>query len=141
MPRDERALEPRDHELGGEVVGALEEDGELVAADPAEQVAGAEDAGPAAGDLGEQPVAGLVAVAVVHVLEAVEIEQDDAERPARAPRAAEGLVERPVPGAPVREPGQLVDRGELGEPVHEVGAHERDADHRGGAERARASAG
>src|SRR6202021_1583540 len=69
--------------LGGEgglgFVGLGEEGDELLPADAGDEVAGAEVAGEALGGEGEGCVAALVAVAVVDLLEVVEIEQDEGE--------------------------------------------------------------
>jgi hypothetical protein len=94
----ERLDEPLGQRLGLALVLLLEQDGELVAADPRRRVelarAGAD---PSRDDL-QQLVAGRVAEAVVHGLEVVEVEEEDGgcPRPAREQRrdalAEEGAV-------------------------------------------------
>ena len=59
--------------------------GELVAAEPADGVAGADRAAQPGGDLPQQLVAGRVAERVVDLLEAVEVAEEDAEVGAVAP--------------------------------------------------------
>ena len=54
---------------------ALDEHDELVAAEPADRVALAQDAGEPGGDAAQQLVAGGVAEGVVDVLEAVEVDE------------------------------------------------------------------
>ena len=58
------------------VVDADAEHGELVAAEPRDQILLAHGAAQALGDLDQQPVAGLVAEAVVDDLEVVEVEEE-----------------------------------------------------------------
>ncbi len=77
-------------------------------------------------DRAQDSVAGLVAMGVVHVLEVVQIEEDERERVADAVRAAplehELLVEHPAVG----EAGEAVGRGLRGhspEVAHQ--AHDR----------------
>ena len=60
-------------------VGAGQQDGELVAAQPRDQVAGPHAAGEQRGDLSQRLVAAGVAVAVVDLLEVVDVEEDDAD--------------------------------------------------------------
>jgi hypothetical protein len=71
-----------------EAVGLRQQDPELVAADAAEHVLRARRAAQAVGDVREQGVPRLVAVGVVDVLEGVEVEQDERQRPGVAARAA-----------------------------------------------------
>ena len=61
---------------GALVVAAVEQDGELVAAEARGQVAGAQHPAQAAGEGDEQLVADLVAEAVVDPLEVVEVEEE-----------------------------------------------------------------
>ena len=56
----------------------------------------------------EDEIAGAVAAHVVHVLEAVEVDRDQGERLARAPRAAEGLLDAIVEEHTVREARERV---------------------------------
>ena len=81
---------------GRRVVDAGEHDRELVAAHPGDEVAGPDAAAQAAATRDEELVAGVVAEAVVHVLEAVEVEEQHRERvagPAPAAHALQLLVE------------------------------------------------
>jgi len=68
-------------------VGVRQQQGELVAADPGGDVGLAQDRAHAARHGGERRVTGCVAVAVVDLLEAVEVDDDQRERLAR-PRHA-----------------------------------------------------
>ena len=93
--------------------GVGQQDGELVAAQPGEEVAGPQGRAQARADLPEQVVAGVVAEAVVDLLEAVEVEQQQRGRARRAVAVVEhplGLLEQ---RAPVGQPGQLVGAGLL----------------------------
>ena len=83
------------HAAGGHrrlrlVLDAGAEDGELVAAEARDQVAVAHGAAQPVRDLDQQPVAGLVAEAVVDDLEVVEVEEEDGDALAAsaAPRSA-----------------------------------------------------
>ena len=64
-----------------DVARLVAEHDELVAAEPGHGVAVAGAAREAFGHLDQQRVADVVTEAVVHVLEAVEVEQQDARRP------------------------------------------------------------
>ena len=83
----------------------FEHDDELVAAEPAEEVAGPDRLGQPAGDLGQRLVAGALAQPVVHALEVVDVEQHD--RPAPLVR---GLQVSEQAG-PVGQVGQRVVEG------------------------------
>jgi hypothetical protein len=86
---------------------------ELVTTDPRDEVAGPHVAGDAPGRCDEQLVADGVAVAVVDQLEAVQVEEQHADRVADAGGPGE-LVPQPfVQRLPVAQPGQLVAEGEL----------------------------
>ena len=84
----------------------LEEDGELVAAEPGHGVGAATVADQATRHLAKEPVAGVMAQRVVDALEVVEVERDDGKRPAppsgAAQRLLETLLEEPPFGRPVR---------------------------------------
>ena len=92
----------------GEVgVRAVEDDRELVAADPREQVVRAQGDLQARRDERQQLVAVVMAERVVDVLEVVEVDDEQRQRAvglAVAQRALEALVERPAVG----DAGQLV---------------------------------
>ena len=62
------------------IVASFLDDGEFVAAEPRQHVAGAQRISAAARDLAQQRIAGSVTERVVDVLEAVEIEHQDRER-------------------------------------------------------------
>ena len=92
-------------------------------------------------DVGEAPqdaVADEVAVAVVHVLEVVHVDQDDRQRRVEAARAGELLLGELDERAPVEGAGEGVARGELLREVvgalllHQEERHRRDEDHRVG---------
>jgi hypothetical protein len=99
------------------------EEDELVAAQSKDARSAADDGEPAVGDLLEQSVSAGVAHRVVELLEAVEIEQGDRHRvrgafPAGLEEFLQGAVER---GA-VRQTGQRIAIGELGQPfAHGLG--------------------
>ena len=93
------------------LVGALEQQRELVAAEARERVARADDlAAKRSATCLQQLVAGVVAEAVVDLLEPVEVDEQHREDAPGALRARERLVE------PVAEQGAV---GEAGEPVVE----------------------
>ncbi len=102
----ERLAEARQDLFGdpggvGLALQALEQDRELVAAEPRHRVGAPDHAQQALGDRGQQPVAGGVAIAVVDRLEAVEIEEDDRDQ---LPRRVSDL--RAI--EPPQRPGQAV---------------------------------
>ena len=82
-------------------------DGELLAADARDDVAGADDARELARDLAQHRVAGRVAEGVVRALEVVDVEQQQAEREPRA-RGGERRLQALVELAPVREARQRI---------------------------------
>ncbi len=91
-------------------VGAGQDHHELVAAVARRHVRGADRVPDLARHRAQDLVARLVAVLVVHLLEAVEVEEQHRE-PLVAPLAALDLERQPVPQHPVgREPGQRVHR-------------------------------
>ena len=92
-----------------------EQDHELVAADPGDDVRVAGAGAQAAGHLDEQPVAVGVPERVVDVLEAVEVEAEDGDGEPAAASARERELELLVEKAPVGKLGQLVGRREHGE--------------------------
>jgi hypothetical protein len=85
-------------------VGA--EDGELVAAEAGDGVARPQDAAQATGDRDQQPVDGVVAEALGHLLEAVQVEHEHGRQPGVAAEAGQGhlqpVQEQPAVGQPVR---------------------------------------
>ncbi len=94
--------------LGLGVVGMPQQHGELVTAEAGEQVPGPQPALQASGDLGEQGVPGLVPERVVDLLEAVQVEQEQGLGGVAVREAGLGRVQH---RAPVRQAGQVVERG------------------------------
>ena len=99
---DERALQRVQQpagELGrgGAIGQVVQQHGELVAAEPREHVAPAQRVAQAVRDVAQEPVAVVVAERVVDLLEAVEVDQQQAGEPAehadRAADPAHALVE------------------------------------------------
>ncbi len=72
---------------------ALEQDGELVAAEARGGVAGADARAQALADLEQDPVAGGVAEAVVDRLEVVEVDEDDGQADVVAAGAGDGVAD------------------------------------------------
>ena len=117
-------VQPR-HEAGRErdglvLVASGEDHGELLAADPADDVARPDGGAQMVGELGQHVVADRVAVDVVHLLEVVDVEHHErdvlvlARRPGQL--AAEALVEVAV----VVEAGERVGLGFALEPRTDV---------------------
>ena len=108
----ERALELRAELLGRGLhhrfVGVVEHDRELVATQARDQIARADDRADPLRDVPEQLVTDGVAEAVVHFLEAVEVEQPERERVRRRGPLAELERQRPVQLRAVRETGEGV---------------------------------
>ena len=107
-------------ELGG-IVDGLAQDGELVAAEARDGVAGADRVAQAARDGRQQLVAGRVAERVVDELEAVEVEEQQADRAQRQPGGGGAVhpLQRGV-GAleqerAIRQAGQRVAHRERGQ--------------------------
>src|SRR2546423_2063870 len=88
------------------LVGTVEKRRELVAAQPGKGIAGANDIGDALGDLPEQLVAGIVAHAVVDLLESVQVEEQHHQDLLRPDGPGQRLVE------PVTEEGTVGQAGE-----------------------------
>ena len=86
----------------------LEQDRELVAAEPGDDVAGADRRAQPHGDLDEQAVAGVVADAVVDLLEAVEVDEQHAEMLPGARMALERVLELVDEDLAVGQPGERV---------------------------------
>ena len=87
---------------------AFAEHGELVAAQARERVAGGEQRREPLGELGQQLVAALVAVAVVDDLEAVEVEPEHRGGAAVAGGQRERVVDAVDEQRAVRQPGERV---------------------------------
>ena len=90
---------------------ALAQDGELVAAQPRERVAGREQRGEPRGELGQQLVAALVAEPVVDELEAVDVEPEHRGGAAVARGERERVVDAVDEQRAVRQPGQRIVEG------------------------------
>jgi len=88
--------------------GLLEEDGEFVASETSGRVAGPEGGGEPRRHGDEELVPGGVPEAVVHDFEVVEVEEQDCERRARAPRPLEGVLEAVPEQGAVGEPAKSV---------------------------------
>jgi hypothetical protein len=102
-----------------------DQDGELVAAEPGEDVAGAQPGLEPRPHLPQQLVAGVVPEAVVDLLEAVEVEQQEGGGPAGGGGRQDPLaLEQQRP--PVGEAGELVGAGLLLHLVEGADLAERD---------------
>ena len=111
--RDQAAQDPDHLPRGFDV---LDENGEFVAAQAGHGVHLAEFVGEALAHLDQEPVPGQVSQAVVDVLEAVEVEQQDGEQvPVVALGAADGPVDAFGDQRPVGQPGQGVVERLVGE--------------------------
>ena len=95
-------------ELGRRPVLRLQQDGELIAAQPRHAFGGADDGEQALADLAQHVIADAVSERVVHVFEAVEVHHQDGHTPPRGGGEADGLLE------PLGELGAI---GEVGERV------------------------
>ena len=102
-----------DHRRLAGVADVVEQDRELVAAEPGDGVAGPQGRLQPARDGDQQAVADVVAERVVDELEAVEVQEQHGPagfrpRPPAALRAPEGLIQAVEEQHAVREPGQRV---------------------------------
>lgn len=99
----------RDHHGVDPVADALHQHDELVAAPPCHHVTGADRRRESLGDVGQQAVADLMAVALVDPPEPVEVHDQDGARHA----AGERFSGEPADGGPIDELGEIValDRG------------------------------
>ena len=89
------------------------QDGEFVAAEARQDVALAQPGAQHGGDRGEHAVARSVAVAVVHLLEAVEVDHEQRAVHAVAAAVHDVAVQLLLEAAPVVEPGQGVVVGDV----------------------------
>ena len=103
--------------LGAGLVAVGQQHGELVATEPGDDVGVAHGPAQDAADRDEELVAGVVAEAVVDLLEVVEVEQQDRAALAVATAALEVPLELGVEPAPVGQAGQHVVVDEVGEAV------------------------
>lgn len=113
--------------LGGDhgalAVGFREEEQELLSAVASDDVAGSEQPGGDAADVGQDDIARGVAQAVVYLLEVVEVEEDRGERPACALGVGGHVGERLVQEAAVRKAGEGVRGGTVTERRRATTAH------------------
>jgi len=114
----ERGLEgaeqaPGQSDRGGGTAGVLHQDRELVAAQPAGEVAPAQAAADPVTDLDQQLVPRGVAEAVVDRLETIDVEIEEGEAVGVAAVAARGVLETLDEEGATGEPGQPVLVGEL----------------------------
>src|SRR5262245_9094662 len=107
-------------------VGAREGQGELLPAVAGEDVASPQVLAPRAGELLEEAVARLVAVSVVELLEAIEVDDRDAESGAAAIGASELAAELLVPGPSIEQAGEVVRARRDLEPPEQLTALDRD---------------
>ena len=92
-------------------LGVVDQDHELVTAEPGGEVVGPDAGADPIGDRGEHPVAAGVAQEVVHHLEPVQVEEEDGRRASRGQTDFQLSKE----GPPVGQPGEVVvERNVLG---------------------------
>jgi hypothetical protein len=108
--------------LGLLPAGIAEEDRELVAAEPHEEVVRAEPGPEQAAHLHEEYITDVVPEAVVDLLEPVQVQQEKRVAAAECQPGRHFGVE----GTPVRQPGQVVAAGQHGEVAHPTELPERD---------------
>lgn len=97
----------------GGCVGAVDNDPEFVAADARDQIAMPGNVGQAIGDGDQQRVAMAVAIGVVDELEAVEIDEQQADRAPVLDRSREGALDLFGIMKAVGDRGQMVGRADL----------------------------
>ena len=91
----------------------LQKEDELISAKPCDDVASAHAAPQPGADLGQQPVARVMAEGIVDDLEAVEIDEQHGQLPVLAPRQLDRKVQQLVEQLAVRQVGEAVVRGEI----------------------------
>jgi hypothetical protein len=129
--------EPVRHLQGRLVLRALQQDGELVPAQPRRGVPCPQEAGEAVSDDVEHLVAGVVAESVVDGLEVVEVDEADGARRAVVRATAEGVLHPLAEEHPVADAGEVVVERAVPEvaleglAVGDVVGVEDDADDRG----------
>ena len=89
-------------------VGVLQQDAELVAAEPGDRVRGSHDAAEPFSDLREEHVAVLMTERVVHVFEAVQVEQHDRDLPAGTFQPPKRVPDAVIEQGSVRQPGEMI---------------------------------
>nr|WP_254185397.1 hypothetical protein [Nocardioides panacis] len=115
--RGERAADPvGEHLHVPQVVEVLAQQHELVAVQPGQGVARPQQPGQPTTHPAQQLVAHLVAVRVVDLLEAVEVDEQDRRLGAGALRTTAGLLDPFLQQEPVRQAGQGVVHGQVLEP-------------------------
>ena len=90
-------------------VGIREDDGELVAADPVRAIAAAHDRGRDLADRRQESIAGIVALAVIDRLEAVDVEDQEGERGSLPLRFLELEGQLVLECAVIAQAGQAID--------------------------------
>ena len=113
----QRVADALGHVLG--ITGVLEQDGELVAAQPGRGVAGADAVAQPRGQLHQQLVARGVAEAVVQGLEVVQVQEQHRGGVVRSPPAVQGVLDAVAEEGAVGQIGQRVVEGLVGELVLE----------------------
>ncbi len=114
----EHLQDPLGDELGARVrAGRVEQDDELVAADPAGRVGLPDDARQSGADDLQELIARGVAEKVVDLLEAVDVDVQGGGRGLSSSRAGEHLLRAVEHQRPIREPGQAVVEGQVAEVV------------------------
>jgi hypothetical protein len=84
---------------------------ELVSSDPSQQVLRAQDVIPIMSHLRKERISGSVSVSVVDRLEAVDVDDRDAQVLARATGVRQTAIESDLPRAPVGQPCEVVRVG------------------------------
>ena len=107
-----RVENPARRGLGTRRVGLVHQQRKLVAADARDDVALAQAGLQAVGAIEQHAVADFVAQAVVDLLEAVEVEQQQRQRTAAAPRQADRIGQRMAHLAAVEQAGQRIGAGQ-----------------------------
>ncbi len=107
----------RDAIQHGGIVEVLDDDHELVAAKPRQQVGFAQRAGQRLGHLLQQLVADPVSQRVIDVLEPVEIDVEHADVAAVALGLSDRLRQPLLQQQAVRQPGQRIARGQILQPL------------------------
>ena len=85
---------------------AVQHHQKLVAPEPRHRVARTHRAGNALGHDAQHLIARAVAFGVVHVLEPVEVNEQQRHRPVCVPRMQQRLLQPPLESGPVEQPGQ-----------------------------------
>ena len=115
----------------GRAGNCREDDGEFVAAQPRQRLAVVEHAQDPLGNELKRLVAGPVSEQVVDLLESIEVEEHDGERPSHRQRHLDLLVQFPVEGAPIGQPGERVVKGKKAETLFRLLARPDVADRDG----------